>query len=349
MFGRPILGSGLYNGAAGNRLVQVVITGGAGFIGSNLTRRWLRVYPGDSVTVLDALTYAGRRESLSDIEQLPGFRFVHGDICDPRTVESTLAGADLVVHLAAESHNDRAIKDPMPFVRTNVEGTATLLEACRKLDIPRFHHVSTDEVFGSLSLEDQQKFTEKTAYQPRGPYSASKAAADHLVRAWCETYGLPVTLSNCSNNFGPYQYPEKLIALAITRLLTGAKVPLYGDGRHVRDWIFVEDHCEALDVIAHRGKVGCTYLVSAGMELPNVEVVRRILALFGKGEESIEFIADRPGHDRRYALDATRLREELGWAPSHDFDHSLAMTIDWYRQHEGWWAPLIPSSTRSVS
>lgn len=266
--------------------MQVVITGGAGFIGSNLTRRWLSAHPEDSVTVLDALTYAGRRESLAALEPLSRFRFVHGDVCDPRIVEPTLSGADLVVHLAAQSHNDRAVKDPMPFIRTNVEGTATLLEACRKLDVGRLHHVSTDEVFGSLSLQDPQKFTEETAYRPRGPYSASKASADHLVRAWFETYGLPVTLSNCSNNFGPYQYPEKLISLAITRLLAGGKVPLYGDGLHVRDWIFVEDHCDALDVIAHSGTPGRTYLVSAEMELSNIDVVHRILSYFGKGKRA---------------------------------------------------------------
>jgi len=306
-------------------------------------------HPEDEVIVLDGLTYAGRRESLSDLEKLPRFRFVYGDICDSHVVESTLAGADLVVHLAAESHNDRGIRNPMPFVRTNVEGTATLLEACRKLDVPRFHHVSTDEVFGSLSLDDRQKFTEETAYRPRGPYSASKASADHFVRAWFETYGLAATLSNCSNNFGPYQYPEKLIALAITRLLTGGKVPLYGDGRHVRDWIFVEDHCDALDLIAHRGKPGRTYLVSAEMELPNVDLVRRILAQFGVGEERIERVADRLGHDRRYALDATRLRQELGWKPLHDFDTALKMTIGWYRKNEDWWRPLISSPTSPTS
>jgi dTDP-glucose 4,6-dehydratase len=325
--------------------VRVVITGGAGFIGSNLVHRWMHSHPADEVVVFDALTYAGRRESLSDLESRRGFQFVRGNVCDPQAVKSALAGADVVVHLAAESHNDRAILEPMPFVRTNIEGTVTLLECCRKLDIPRFHHVSTDEVFGSLSLESQQKFTEETAYQPRGPYSASKASADHLVKAWFETYGLPVTISNCSNNFGPYQYPEKLIALAITRLLTTGNVPLYGDGRHVRDWIFVEDHCDALDMISHRGKPGRTYIVSAEMELSNVDVVRRVLKQFGVGEERIERVADRPGHDRRYALDATRLREELGWRPLHDFDTALKMTIDWYRDNEDWWRPLISSVT----
>ena len=335
--------------AAVSRLVRVVITGGAGFIGSNLSRRWVLTHPEDSVVVLDALTYAGRRESLSALEHLARFQFVHGNICDSRTVESTLAGADLVIHLAAESHNDRAVKDPMPFIRTNVEGTATLLEACRKFEVPRFHHVSTDEVFGSLTLDDSQRFTEETAYRPRGPYSASKASADHMVRAWFETYGLPVTLSNCSNNFGPYQYPEKFIALAITRLLTEGNVPLYGDGRHVRDWIFVDDHCEALDLIAHHGRPGRTYLVSAEMELPNIEVVRRILHQFGKGEEHVEAVADRLGHDRRYALDASRIREELGWKPRYDFDTALKMTIDWYRRNQDWWRPLLLSSAARVA
>jgi dTDP-glucose 4,6-dehydratase len=323
--------------------VRVCVTGGAGFIGSNLVHRWISRHPNDELIVFDRLTYAGRRESLADLEGLPRFRFVQGDICSPHEVEPALTGADLVVHLAAESHNDRALRDPMPFVRTNVEGTATLLEACRKLDIPRFHHVSTDEVFGSLALDDTGKFTEETPYRPRGPYSASKASADHLVRAWYETYGLPVTISNCSNNFGPYQYPEKLISLSITRLLTGGKVPLYGDGLHVRDWIFVEDHCEALDLIAHQGRPGRTYLVSAGMELPNVELLRRILRHFGRGEEAIERVPDRIGHDRRYALDSRVLREELGWHPSHDFDSALRSTIEWYRRHEAWWRPLLPS------
>jgi dTDP-glucose 4,6-dehydratase len=324
--------------------VRVVITGGAGFIGSNLTRWWIRSHPNDFVTVFDALTYAGRRESLNDVEQHPNFRFVHGDIRDPAAVSATLRDADVVIHLAAESHNDRAVKDPMPFVETNVVGTATLLEACRRLNIPRFHHVSTDEVFGSLPLDSPLRFTETSAYQPRGPYSASKASADHLVRAWHETFGLPVTLSNCSNNFGPYQFPEKLISLAITQLLTGGKVPVYGDGLNVRDWIFVDDHCSALDLIVHRGKLGQTYLVSARMELSNIEVIRRILRHLGKGEDSIEWVPDRPGHDRRYALEAQRLTDELGWRPAHDFDQALTETIEWYRRNPAWWRSLLPSA-----
>jgi dTDP-glucose 4,6-dehydratase len=325
--------------------VRVVITGGAGFIGSRLVHLWSAAHPDDSLVVLDALTYAGHRESLSELEENRRFQFVLGDICDAPRVRDVLRGADFVIHLAAETHNDRAIEDPRPFVRTNVEGTATLLEACRKLDVPRFHHVSTDEVFGSLPLEGSDKFRETTPYAPRSPYAASKAAADHLVRAWFETYGLPVTLSNCSNNFGPYQQPEKLIPLAITRLMRGQRVPLYGDGRNVRDWIFVDDHCSALDLIAHAGRVGCTYLVSAGMELANIDVVRRILRHVDKGEEAIQFVKDRPGHDRRYALDSSLLRSELGWTPSHDFDSALAMTIQWYRENERWWRPLVSDPT----
>ncbi len=325
--------------------MKVVITGGAGFIGSRLVHEWSAAHPEDTIVVLDSLTYAGHRESLADLEAQHRCQFVRGDICDPARTSDVLRGADLVVHLAAETHNDRAVEGPLPFVRTNVEGTANLLEACRKQEVKRFHHVSTDEVFGSLPLEGTDRFSDSSPYAPRGPYSASKAGADHLVRAWHATYGLPVTLSNCSNNFGPNQHPEKLIPLAITRLLEGAKIPVYGDGKNVRDWIYVDDHCRALDLIAHRGRIGATYLVSAGTELPNIEVVHRILRQFGKGEEAMEFVKDRPGHDRRYALDASRLRSELGWKPMFDFDQGLAQTIDWYRTNERWWRPLLPSSS----
>ena len=238
--------------------MKVVITGGAGFIGSNLAHYWRSHHPHDAVVVLDALTYAGHRESIRDLESNGSFQFVQVDLRDPARVRDTVKGADLVIHLAAETHNDRAVTDPLPFVRTNVEGTAVLLEAIRQLDVPRFHHVSTDEVFGSLALDTQEKFNEGSPYRPRGPYSASKAAGDHLVRAWHETYGLAVTLSNCSNNFGPFQHPEKLIPLAITRLMRGGKIPVYGDGRNVRDWIHVEDHCAAIDAVCARGKVGST-------------------------------------------------------------------------------------------
>jgi len=261
--------------------VKVVITGGAGFIGSNLVRFWKNNLPEDSVTVLDALTYAGHRESLRDLDSDPKFDFVQGDLCDANAVEETIRGADLVVHLAAETHNDRAVADPMPFVRTNVEGTAVLLEAVRKLGIPRFHHVSTDEVFGSLELDSPERFSENSPYRPRGPYSASKASGDHLVRAWHETYGLRVTLSNCSNNFGPYQHPEKLIPLAITRLIDGGRVPVYGDGRNVRDWIHVDDHCSAIQAVCS----GCGF---SGVPRPaSVVILRSAAAATGVMQERV--------------------------------------------------------------
>jgi dTDP-glucose 4,6-dehydratase len=329
--------------------VKVVITGGAGFIGSNLTRQWVLGHPEDSVTVLDLLTYAGRRESLSDLDARPNFHFVRGDVAEPATVRAALKGCELLIHLAAETHNDRAIADPTPFIRTNIVGTSTVLEACRALDVPRAHFVSTDEVFGALELGDPRRFTEESPYQPRGPYSASKAAGDHLVRAWHVTYGLPVTLSNCSNNFGPFQFPEKLISLAITRLLRGQTVPLYGDGRHVRDWIYVEDHCRALELIARRGTIGATYLISAEMELDNRTVLERLLPHVGRDASAIVPVPDRLGHDRRYALDPRRVKEELGWAPQHDFDSALAATVEWYRSHASWWDPLVVPATGARS
>ncbi len=247
----------------------------------------------------------------------------------------------LVIHLAAESHNDRAIAGPLPFVRTNVLGTAVLLEEIRRADVSRFHHVSTDEVFGSLDLDTAAKFSELTRYDPQGPYAASKAASDHLVRAWTHTYGLKSTISNCGNNFGPYQFPEKLIPLAITSLMRGGNVPVYGDGRNVRDWIFVQDHCRALDAIAHRGRIGETYIVSAANEIANLAVIRAILAELGLGEERIRFVPDRLGHDRRYSLDSTKIRTELGWTPQSDFRSALRATIRWYEGHLDWWSPLV--------
>lgn len=321
--------------------MRVVITGGAGFIGSNLVRYWISRHPQDEVLIFDALTYAGHLTSLPGLGINPRLSIVRGDIADSPKVRSSLAGADLIIHLAAETHNDRAIDDPLPFVRTNVLGTAVLLEACRVLDIPRFHHVSTDEVFGSLSLEDPVRFKESTPYNPRGPYSASKAGGDHLVRAWSETYGLKSTISNCGNNFGPYQHPEKLIPLVITRLLCGGRVPIYGDGRNVRDWIYVADHCSAIDAIINRGKIGTTYLVSGESELSNLELVRRILSFMSLDFSRVDHVADRLGHDRRYALDSTRLRSELGWKPSYSFDDGLRDTIAWYRSNKVWWEPFV--------
>jgi dTDP-glucose 4,6-dehydratase len=329
--------------------MRVVITGGAGFIGSNLTHHWIRAHPEDEVVVVDALTYAGQRKSLRDLEGNPHFSFVEANIGDGPTMDRVVRGAGTVINLAAETHNDRAIVSPLPFVTTNVLGTAALLESVRRNDVPRFHHVSTDEVFGSLALDDPNRFTESSPYRPRGPYSASKASSDHLVRAWTETYGLPATISNSGNNFGPYQHPEKLIPLAITRLIRGKKVPLYGDGQNVRDWIYVADHCGAIDLIVRRGRVGSTYLVSAGQELSNRNLLDLLLALFHQGPEAVEFVPDRPGHDRRYALDGRKLREELGWTPIHDFPSALRETVSWYRTSSEWWEPLLADETSKPS
>lgn len=322
--------------------MKVILTGGAGFIGANLAYHWSDAYPEDELVVLDKLTYAGHRESLAPLEQAGKIRFILGDIVDPDVVDSALRGASLVLHLAAETHVDRSLADPAPFLTTNVLGTRTLLEGARKHNVGRFLLVSTDEVFGSLPLDHPElRFTLTSRYDPRSPYAASKAAADHLARAYHHTYGLPVLISNCGNNYGPFQHPEKLIPLAITRLLQGKKVPLYGDGANVRDWIHVEDHARALAAIARRGTPGETYLVGADGERSNREVLARLLALLHREPESIEPVADRLGHDRRYAIDPSHLRESLGWRPEVSFDEGLARTVAWYQEHRSWWEPLV--------
>ena len=326
--------------------MRVLVTGGAGFIGSNLAHYWMEQHPEDHVTVYDSLTYAGHRASVTDLETDSRFAFVQGDVRDSTLVSHVLKDIDLVLHLAAESHNDRAITDPLSAVQTNAWGTAVLLEACRRSRISRFHHVSTDEVYGSLPLTGSGRFTLDSPYAPRGPYSASKAASDHFVRAWFETYGLPSTISNCGNNFGPFQHPEKLIPFTITNLLRGKNAALYGDGLHVRDWIFVTDHCAALDLVAHRGTPGRTYLISAETEKSNRDVVLSILKILGLGPDRIDTVSDRPGHDRRYALDPSNLVQELGWKPRLRFDDALHATVDWYRAHGGWWSPLIAEIPR---
>jgi len=325
--------------------MKVVITGGAGFIGSNLTRHWVTRHPEDRVVVVDALTYAGRRESLSDLEGRPNYTLVVADIGDPAKMEAVLQGADVVLNLAAESHNDRAISNPLPFVRTNILGTAVLLEACRKRDVGRFHHVSTDEVYGSLSLDDPARFTEASPYRPRGPYSASKASSDHLVRAWTETYGLRTTISNCGNNFGPYQFPEKLIPLMILNALEGMPLPVYGDGKNVRDWLFVEDHCRALWLVLNRGRPGETYNIGGNCERTNIDIVQMICRVVDElcpdlphspCSSLITFVSDRPGHDRRYAIDAAKIRKELNWRPQYDFESAIRLTVRWYLDHLQW-------------
>ena len=317
---------------------DIVVTSGCGFIGSNFIHHVVREHPGVHVTVLDKLTYAGNP---GNIAGLPSDRveLVVGDICDEGLVNRLVAGADAVVHYAAESHNDNLIADPSPFLETNVRGTYTLIEACCKYDV-RYHHVSTDEVYGDLVLDDPARFTEETPYRPSSPYSSTKAASDMLVRAWVRTFGLRATISNCSNNYGPYQHVEKFIPRQATNLIDGVRPKLYGDGRNVRDWIHTEDHSSAVWCILTKGRVGETYLIGADGELDNITVLREILKAFGRDEDDFDWVRDRPGHDRRYAIDSTKLRRELGWEPQRtDFAAGLAETIRWYRENEVWWHP----------
>lgn len=318
--------------------MKLLVTGGAGFIGSNFILYWIKNHPEDHIVNFDKLTYAGNLENLTSIENNPNYSFVQGDICDPETVNNVMKGVDTVVHFAAESHVDRSIMDPSSFVMTNVIGTQVLLDAAVVNKVSRFHHISTDEVFGSLELEDHTKFNDKTNYAPRSPYAASKAGSDHLVRAYHLTYGLPVTITNCSNNFGPYMFPEKFIPLAITNIIEGKKIPVYGDGLNIRDWLYVEDHCRAIDAVLQKGKIGETYLVGGMTELyPNIEIARKIIKLLGKDESSIEFVKDRPGHDRKYDVDWTKIKNELGWQPQFTFDEWLEKTVQWYKDNEAWW------------
>lgn len=319
--------------------MKILITGGAGFIGSNFVLYWLKNHPDDEVVNVDKLTYAGNLENLTSAKDNPKHKFVKADICDSAAMNEALKDVETVVHFAAESHVDRSIMDPSVFLKTNVVGTQVLLEAALKNNVKRFHHISTDEVFGALELNTDTKFNEKTPYDPHSPYSASKAGSDHIVRAYCDTYGLPITISNCSNNFGPYHFPEKLIPLAITNLMEGKKVPIYGDGLYVRDWLFVDDHCRAIDAILEKGKVGETYCVgSMTQDVANIDIVRKICQFMEKNfNDNTEHVKDRPGHDRRYAIDFSKIKNELGWEPKFDFDTALKHTIDWYQSHEDWW------------
>lgn len=318
--------------------MKLLVTGGAGFIGSNFILYWMKSYPGDQIVNLDKLTYAGNLENLRTVEKNPNYKFIQGDICDPEIVEQAIEGVDVMVHFAAESHVDRSIMEPALFVMTNVVGTQVLLDSALKHKAKRFHHVSTDEVYGVLGLDEKRKFNEETKYDPRSPYAASKAASDHLVRSYFTTYGLPITITNCSNNFGPYQFPEKLIPLAITNLLEGKKVPIYGDGLYVRDWLYVEDHCRAVELVLKKGKEGETYCVGGLTEdINNLAVIKKIIKTLGKDENMIEFVTDRPGHDRRYTIDWSKIKRELGWQPEHSFDEYLVKTIEWYKKNTGWW------------
>lgn len=314
-----------------------LVTGGAGFIGSNFVHYVLE-NTDDHVTVLDKLTYAGNRASLTGLDA-DRFTFVHGDISNPELVDSLVGNADVVVHYAAESHNDNSLHDPRPFLDTNVIGTFTLLEAARRHAV-RFHHISTDEVYGDLELDDPARFTEQTPYNPSSPYSSTKAASDLLVRAWVRSFGVKATISNCSNNYGPYQHVEKFIPRQITNVLNGERPKLYGAGENVRDWIHANDHSSAVLAIIEKGVIGETYLIGADGEKNNKEVVELILTELGQASDAYDHVIDRPGHDMRYAIDSTKLRTELGWAPRYsDFESGLASTIQWYRDNEAWWGP----------
>ncbi len=317
--------------------MKLLVTGGAGFIGANFVHYWLARHPEDYLVNLDALTYAGNLENLKDIENHPHYTFVKGDIRDLDVVDRLVSKTDLIVHFAAESHVDRSILGPEAFIETNIRGTFVLLEAARRFGT-RFHHVSTDEVFGSLDLNSKQQFNERTPYDPSSPYSASKAASDHLVRAYHRTYNLPITISNCTNNFGPYQFPEKLFALTITNLLENKKVPIYGDGAQVRDWLYVTEHCRAIDLILEKGQIGETYCIGGlTKDISNLEAVKTIIKIMGKNQDSIEFVKDRPGHDVRYSLDWSKAKNELGYQPEHDFATYLKKTVKWYQDNRSWW------------
>jgi dTDP-glucose 4,6-dehydratase len=356
---------------------SLLVTGGAGFIGANFVQHWLTRHPGDRVVVLDALTYAGNAASLEPVARHPGFQFIHGDIRSQELVESLLREHEIttVVHLAAESHVDRSIAGPDAFVETNVVGTHALLKAARTVWLDgdsaegkRFHHVSTDEVYGSLGPDDPP-FRETTPYAPNSPYAASKAASDHLVRAYGHTYGLPVTISNCSNNYGPYQFPEKLIPLTLVNALDGRPLPVYGDGGNVRDWLYVEDHCLALEQVVLRGRVGESYNIGGRSERANLDLVRLLCSLVdeafareselrtrfpqspaargGKSAELITFVKDRPGHDRRYAIDTGKVERELGFCPEESFETGIRKTVDWYLRHEEWWRSVMDGRYRA--
>jgi dTDP-glucose 4,6-dehydratase len=320
--------------------MRLLVTGGAGFIGSNFVHYWLDRHPDDELVVLDLLTYAGNRESLAAVEDR--IAFVQGDICDRELAEVTLReqGTEVVVNFAAESHNSLAVVDPTRFFRTNVLGTQTLLDASRAAGVGRFHHVSTCEVYGDLALDTDEVFTEESPYRPRTPYNASKAGADHAVRAYSETFGLPVTITNCSNNYGPFQFPEKVIPLFATNALDDEPLPMYASTQNKREWLHVLDHCEAIDLVLREGRPGETYNVGSGIEATIEEIADRVLELTGKPASLKTIVPDRPGHDRRYLLDATKIANELGWAPTRGFDEGLAETVAWYDANRGWWEPL---------
>ncbi len=321
--------------------MNILITGGAGFIGSNFIHYWIKNHPNDNIVNYDKLTYAGNLENHAHLQDNPHYTFVKGDVCDQTLLTQTCKqhSVELIVHFAAESHVDRSIMGPLEFVQSNIVGTATVLEVARKLNNIRVHLISTDEVFGTLELNTDQKFSEHTPYAPRSPYAASKASADHLVRAYHTTYGLPITITNCSNNFGPFMFPEKLIPLAVTNLLEGKKIPVYGKGDQIRDWLYVNDHCTAIEAVLTKGKIGETYCVG-GMEeeLTNLQIVTMICELMHQDPNcTLEFVKDRAGHDVRYAVDWSKIKNELSWKPQHDVRQNLKTTVQWYIDHSDWW------------
>ncbi|MDH4367512.1 MAG: dTDP-glucose 4,6-dehydratase [Dehalococcoidia bacterium] len=318
--------------------MRLLVTGGAGFIGSNFVHHALKEHPDWEITNLDKLTYAGNLENLKDAQDRPGYHFVKGDIADRKVVDGLLSqGFDVIVNFAAESHVDRSILDASPFIETNVKGTQILLEGAKKHGIQRFVQVSTDEVYGSI---DNGYSTEQSPLSPSSPYSASKTAADLLCLAYFKTHSLPVVVTRCTNNFGPYQFPEKLIPLAVTNVLEDKPIPVYGDGLNIRDWIFVDDHCRALDVVIHGGKPGEIYNIGGGNEKTNLELIHKLLELLDKPRSLIQFVSDRPAHDRRYALDCGKITAELGWKPACSFEKGLSATVDWYLKNESWWRAI---------
>lgn len=328
---------------------KILITGGAGFIGSNFVRHMVNKYPDSHIVNLDALTYAGNLESVKDLENLPNYEFVQGDIADRDFIFDLFNKHrfDIVVNFAAESHVDRSVLDPEIFIKTNVLGTLVLLDAARHFEVSRYHQVSTDEVYGDLPLDRPELlFTEQTPLHTSSPYSASKASGDLLVMAYARTYKLPVTISRCSNNYGPYHFPEKLIPLMIVKAYRGENLPVYGEGANVRDWLHVLDHCSAIDLILRKGQTGEVYNIGGNNERTNLEVTKRILEQLGCPETLIEYVKDRPGHDLRYGIDATKIRSALGWEPQYDFESGLRQTIDWYLNHQKWWEHILDGSYR---
>jgi dTDP-glucose 4,6-dehydratase len=316
---------------------KILVTGGAGFIGSNFIRYWLKSNPKDNIINLDKLTYAGNLENLKDIQEGENYKFIQGDICDYNLVNDIVKEVDLIVHFAAESHVDRSIENSADFIKTNVEGTRILLDCAKNNGNIRFHHVSTDEVFGSISFGSPAQFSEETPYNPSSPYSASKASSDHFVRSFYKTFGLPITITNCSNNYGPYMNPEKMIPRMITNIIDGKKIPVYGQGKNFRDWLYVTDHCRAIEAVITQGKIGDTYCVGGLKETStNIDLIKKVLKLMAKDESLIEFVTDRPAHDN-YAVSWEKIHQELGWEPQESLDSGLTKMISWYRENESWW------------